>query len=63
MKKMDLLPKLITEGALDLREGGARMASALFTIDMPPVMGAMMALLIAFTIGLGMASIEGGYPR
>lgn len=54
-----VLPKLITEGALDLSEGGGRTASALFTIDMPPVMGVMTALLIAFTIGLGMASIEG----
>ncbi|WRP06841.1 dicarboxylate/amino acid:cation symporter [Rossellomorea aquimaris] len=30
-----------------------------FTVEMPPVMGVMTALLIAFTIGLGMAAIKG----
>ncbi|BCB02084.1 dicarboxylate/amino acid:cation symporter [Bacillus sp. KH172YL63] len=30
-----------------------------FTVDMPPIMGVMSALLIAFTIGLGMAAIKG----
>ncbi|WP_071458891.1 dicarboxylate/amino acid:cation symporter [Bacillus massilinigeriensis] len=30
-----------------------------FTIDMPPVMGIMTALLIAFTLGLGLAAIKG----
>lgn len=33
--------------------------SAYFTIEMPAVMGVMTALLVAFTIGLGMASIKG----
>lgn len=35
------------------------LVSAYFTIEMPPVMGVMTALLVAFTIGLGMASIKG----
>jgi Na+/H+-dicarboxylate symporter len=30
-----------------------------FTVDMPPVMGVMTALLIAFTLGLGIAAIKG----
>ncbi|MGM9923029.1 MAG: dicarboxylate/amino acid:cation symporter [Bacillus sp. (in: firmicutes)] len=30
-----------------------------FTVDMPPVMEVMTALLVAFTIGLGLASIKG----
>ncbi|MFS0784388.1 dicarboxylate/amino acid:cation symporter [Bacillus sp. 1P06AnD] len=30
-----------------------------FTVDMPPIMGVMSALLLAFTIGLGLASIKG----
>jgi len=54
-----VLPKLLTEGAIDLSEAAGRSASAIFTIDMPPVMGVMTALLIAFTLGLGMASVEG----
>ncbi|MBT2639341.1 MULTISPECIES: dicarboxylate/amino acid:cation symporter [unclassified Bacillus (in: firmicutes)] len=31
----------------------------LFTVDMPPVMGIMTALLVAFMLGLGMAYIKG----
>ena len=53
-----VLPKLLTEGAIDLTEGAGRTASAIFTIDMPPVMGVMTALLIAFTLGLGIAGLE-----
>ncbi len=30
-----------------------------FQVEMPPIMGVMTALLIAFTVGLGMASIKG----
>ncbi|WP_335871809.1 dicarboxylate/amino acid:cation symporter [Bacillus sp. 2205SS5-2] len=30
-----------------------------FTVEMPPLMGVMTALLIAFTLGLGMAAIKG----
>jgi Na+/H+-dicarboxylate symporter len=30
-----------------------------FTVDMPPIMGVMTALLMAFTIGLGLAAIKG----
>lgn len=30
-----------------------------FTVEMPPVMGVMTALLVAFTIGLGLAAIKG----
>lgn len=31
-----------------------------FTVDMPPVMGVMSALVLAFTLGLGMSVIDGG---
>ena len=31
-----------------------------FTIEIPPLMGVMTALILAFTLGLGMAFIEGG---
>ncbi|MGL6119662.1 MAG: dicarboxylate/amino acid:cation symporter [Fusobacteriaceae bacterium] len=33
--------------------------SAYFTVDMPPVMGVMTALLMAFTLGIGMSVING----
>lgn len=33
--------------------------SPYFTVDMPPIMGVMSALLMAFTIGLGLAAIKG----
>ncbi|RSD21154.1 dicarboxylate/amino acid:cation symporter [Mesobacillus subterraneus] len=33
--------------------------SPLFTVEMPPLMGIMTALLLAFTLGLGMAYIKG----
>lgn len=32
--------------------------SAFFQVDMPPIMGVMTALLLAFTLGLGMASLK-----
>lgn len=35
----------------------------LFTIDMPPIMGVMTALLMAFTVGIGAAVIEGDILR
>lgn len=33
--------------------------SPFFQVDMPPVMGVMTALLISFTLGLGLAAIKG----
>ncbi|MGM9929554.1 MAG: dicarboxylate/amino acid:cation symporter [Bacillus sp. (in: firmicutes)] len=35
------------------------LVSSYFTIEMPAIMGVMTALLLAFTIGLGMAAIKG----
>ncbi|WP_170006354.1 dicarboxylate/amino acid:cation symporter [Bacillus fonticola] len=35
------------------------LVKAFFTVDMPPVMGVMTALFIAFTLGLGMATSKG----
>ena len=39
-------------------EANARSLSPLFTVDMPPIMGVMTALLIAFTLGIGAAVIN-----
>ncbi|MBP2243251.1 Na+/H+-dicarboxylate symporter [Cytobacillus eiseniae] len=35
------------------------LVAAFFAVDMPPIMGVMSALLIAFIVGLGLASIKG----
>ena len=40
-------------------EESARSLSPFFTIDMPPIMGVMTALLMAFTLGIGAAVIKG----
>ena len=34
-----------------------------FTVDMPPLMGVMTALILAFTLGLGMSVIDGDYLK
>src|SRR5690554_2928174 len=52
-----ILPSFITEGALttELAEEGAS-AAAFIEISIPPVMGVMTALILAFTIGIGIAA-------
>lgn len=42
-----------------LAEGETVVLSPYFTIEMPPLMGVMSALVLAFTLGLGMAVIHG----
>lgn len=57
-----LFQKLHLENAAELikqAEANARSLAPYFTVEMPPIMGVMTALLIAFTIGIGMAVIEG----
>lgn len=57
-----LFEKLHLENAAELikqAEANARSLSPFFRVDMPPIMGVMTALLIAFTLGIGAAVIEG----
>lgn len=56
-----ILPKFLTPGLFNM--GSANPEEALlkpfFEVEMPPIFDVMTALLIAFTIGLGIAAIEG----
>lgn len=45
------------EGLVELGEA-AETATAWFTVDMPPVMGVMTALVLSFVLGLGMAYVR-----
>ena len=56
-----LLRKILPAGAA-LAEGShpeAGLLSGYLTVDMPPIMGVMTALLMAFIIGIGIAVVEG----
>lgn len=56
-----LLKKILPTGAA-LAEGShpeAGLLSGYLTVDMPPIMGVMTALLMAFIIGIGIAVVEG----
>src|SRR5690606_1639175 len=52
-----LEPGSLTIGNTDNPEHA--LLSPLFTIDMPPLMGVMSALMIAFILGIGISTIEG----
>ncbi|MTI69711.1 MAG: dicarboxylate/amino acid:cation symporter [Firmicutes bacterium] len=52
-----ILPNVIASGELAAKS--AVDVSPYFEINMPPMMGVMTALITAFTLGLGMASIKG----
>ena len=56
-----VLPMFLTTGALnvDATNPEEALLSPYFDIEMPPIFGVMTALLIAFTIGLGIAFIKG----
>ncbi|OPJ56735.1 dicarboxylate/amino acid:cation symporter [Alkalithermobacter paradoxus] len=56
-----ILPTFLKAGslAIDAANPEEGLAQAFFTINMPPIMGVMTALLIAFTLGLGIATIKG----
>ena len=56
-----LLRKILPTGVA-LAEGShpeAGLLSGYLTVDMPPIMGVMTALLMAFTLGIGIAIVEG----
>lgn len=56
-----LFPTFLKTGSLitDATNPEEALVGALFTVEMPPVFGVMTALLIAFTLGLGIAAIKG----
>ena len=56
-----LFPSFLKAGSLitDATNPEEALVAPFFTIDMPPVFGVMTALLIAFTLGLGMAAVKG----
>ena len=54
---ISILPKFIKAGEIAKKSGID--VSPYFTIDMPPIMGVMTALVLAFILGLGMAHIKG----
>jgi len=55
----NLLPRFITTSSGESFENPEEfLATSFFTVDMPPVVGIMSALLIAFVFGIGMASIN-----
>ncbi|MBQ5665479.1 MAG: dicarboxylate/amino acid:cation symporter [Akkermansia sp.] len=53
-------PSLIEPGALSKEFEAASNATAYFSIEIPPLMGVMTALILAFVLGLGMARQPGG---
>ncbi len=53
-------PSLIDPGALSSGFTAATDATAYFSIEIPPLMGVMTALILAFVLGLGMAQQSGG---
>ncbi|WP_129599127.1 dicarboxylate/amino acid:cation symporter [Anaerophilus nitritogenes] len=56
-----VLPKVLhlSSLAVDAKNPEEALLAPFFKVEMPPIMGVMTALLIAFTLGLGMAVIEG----
>ncbi|MBO7278062.1 MAG: dicarboxylate/amino acid:cation symporter [Bacteroidales bacterium] len=58
-------PSLLSAGSMDataLQETSTQILPY-FTIEMPPVMGVMSALILAFVLGLGLAAIQGNTLR
>lgn len=56
-----IFPHILKVGALTMNGSNPEeaLAKSFFTVDMPPIMGVMTALLIAFTLGLGIAAVKG----
>lgn len=56
-----ILPNILKAGSMNLnvQNAGQELAKGFFNIDMPPIMGVTTALLIAFTLGLGIAAVKG----
>ena len=55
----NVLPNFISnDGAQSMGNPEEYLAQAFFSVEMPPVMGVMAALIFAFIVGIGMASIN-----
>ncbi len=57
-----IFPKILTAGSMSLTDTSNpehALLSGYFNVEMPPIMGVMTALLLAFTLGLGIAATEG----
>lgn len=56
-----VLPLFLEVGSLSQQFAGTKdsVIQAFFKVEMPPIMGVMTALLIAFTLGLGITMIKG----
>ncbi|GLI56346.1 sodium:proton antiporter [Propionigenium maris DSM 9537] len=57
-----IFPKILKAGSMSLADTSNpehALLSGYFNVDMPPIMGVMTALLLAFTLGLGIAATEG----
>jgi Na+/H+-dicarboxylate symporter len=56
----NLYPTLLNnQGSQSFENPEEALLKPFFSVDMPPIMGVMTALLIAFTLGLGIAAIKG----
>ena len=53
-----LFPGMIQSGSSLQEVASAAELSPYFTVTIPPLMGVMMALVLAFTLGLGLAALE-----
>ncbi|HOK63415.1 MAG TPA: dicarboxylate/amino acid:cation symporter [Soehngenia sp.] len=54
-----ILPTFLTEGTFDVSGiGEETMAASFIEMSIPPIMDVMTALVIAFTLGIGMAAID-----
>lgn len=54
-----VFPALIEPGALAATLGKGQEAAPYFSVQIPPLMGVMTALVLAFVLGLGMAYVQG----
>lgn len=53
-----LFPGFVTVASHAAQNPEEALVAPLFVVDMPPLMGVMTALLVAFTLGIGMAAIN-----
>lgn len=53
-----IFPHLIEPGKVEQLQSAGEALSPYFTIEMPPVMGVMTALVLAFILGLGVAHLQ-----
>lgn len=53
-----IFPHLIEPGKVEQLQSAGEALTPYFTIEMPPVMGVMTALVLAFILGLGVAHLE-----